>query len=291
VWFGWSVALAQSTSTFCGGGLPSDTLPRNGDDDVPPGVVIALDFTQLGPSCTPPPVEVALRDADGAEVPTRVAPLDNRVTQVFPEAPLEPGYYSLTVEGASGGSGGYYSTDGAAEVWFRVADVPVEAPGRVEALDLSLRRRCNSTFLRPSVAGRAHVDEPLRGVLRTRGWVDGIAGRWHTAALLSAGVEEYPIDELVPSGLHEVCVEAELLDLTGDSVDSAGPRCFSSRSCPVQPDRGLCASAPGGSGVGVVLAAAALVARRRVARAPGGADPRPGYPSRPATWQDAARRN
>jgi hypothetical protein len=267
VWFAWSVAVAQST--FCSsGGLPTETSPWDGQVDVPPDVVIALVFPDQGARCPPPLVDAALFDADGIELPVRVAPLDARAVQVIPDTPLAPTRHVLRYAGDAGGSGGYGYSAGEAELSFLVSDgAPSGGGGSIEDLDVHLRRWCGATFAGPSLTGRVALADPSGGLLRTRAVVDGVPGPWHTATTVTPDRTSERVEEAVPTGLHELCLDTQLVDLRGDVADEGPRACFTQRSCPAPPSgRGWCATVPAAGPAPLALAALAALARRRARR-------------------------
>lgn len=270
-----AAALAQTTSTFCApAALPWDTRPTDGESGVPRGVTPLLFFPTQGLSCPPPAVDAVLVDRDGVEVPSHLETLDARAARVVPEAPLAPGYYGLLLS-AAGGSGGYGATAGA-EVWFRVDESLLSSPGVLAPPDAALRAHCTSTFRGPTLAGDLSIDRPADGLARIRVLVDGVSGPWRSVSLLPADdARALRFSAPVPGGLHEVCVEAQLLDLSGAVAETAAPVCFDGRGCPPPPPS-RCATSPLGGLPGASVAW--LAARRRRTATP---TSRPDDPPRP----------
>lgn len=266
VWLG-SVAVAQS----CGAPLPWDTAPRDGEPAVPPGVALLLDFDGAR-GCPAPVADLALATDDGEPVEVTVETWDARLVAVRPVAPLEPGYYALTITGSGNATFGDSGTDPVTEVWFRVEPGEVPPAGRVEAFDPYLRRACapvttSTTGVSGPRLGAEVVVEGGRGVLRTRVVTDGIPGGWQTQGLYD-GRTPLSVLEPVTLGALELCLETELLD--GALQRTEGPRqCFRPRACPPPaPPRRGCDTGPSAPGLGWLAGWLSVVARHR-RRGPG----------------------
>lgn len=247
-------ALVATSSTSCGAPYLMDTLPGTGTDGLSPDTVLTLWFS-AGPGCGAPAFDATLTDEGGALVPFHVETVAGATVALVPDAPLAAGYYEYVVT----------TEVETSSVWIGVGGDGLPAP---TGLDLRRARLWRDCTYGSTLGGDVRVEGGGEALVQVSTVTDGVAGPWQTVGVTSDATDAWDVWLPVPSGLHELCLDARLLDDTLTPV-AEETRCWSSRACPAPPPDGIlgfrCAHAPGSTGGAVAawLVAVTLAAGRR----------------------------